>query len=653
MLLFQLPPGQSPDDETYKGKDILSFWEEVTNAMGEGLGPGVIQSYQNYFLALEDQAIKTSRKISGSIKGYGEELGNVMHKVYQETVSIGGSTKDVTDFVEQYAETTGRVPPLIKETVVESVKLTKEFGLTTKEIANMVGGFAQLGLSQEFAINMVKKIGVEARKNMVNVDKLTKKVQENLKKSSAYTFKDGVKGLTEMAAKAERLGVKMESAFSLFDKFMDPDKAVEFASEMSMLGGQFAAQFGDPFSNMGADVEELREKLTKAASASAVFNEKTGEFDIPRAGLQALRVFAEQSGESVEDLASVAKQSAKEMRIMNEVGFQPDVSDEDRKLLSSMAEQKDGRWQVQLPGTDDWVDVANINADNMKNFQDAAQFKEKTIEEINNSMLTVSEQQSVLLEQIKNQLVLTTNAITGMKAVTNIETLVQSAAKPITDAMAESLSAIDIPGLVGDVSDGIINGYINDPNGLKMDIETLGNGLALAISEVRDRIATKDWGVTHDAMFPSGGAPVVMTEDEIYQGIVGDQLLMGTNLDKGLDMVRRQQQALANIITPAQNIGEISDPFSMIAKNSERTATLQNKMESPATKLQEIITTSNNNVNISGGANVSGSVDVKVSGNGVNMDDPKLSALIMSKVSAMMEERLSKGWKEKQGNIAS
>jgi hypothetical protein len=63
--------------------------------------------------------------------------------------------------------------------------------------------------------------------------------------------------------------------------------------------------------------------------------------------------------------------------------------------------------------------------------------------------------------------------------------------------------------------------------------------------------------------------------------------------------------------------------------------------------------TSNNNINVSGGANVSGSVEVKVNGSGINMDDPKLSSLITAKVSAMIEERLSKGWNQKQGNVVS
>ena len=83
------------------------------------------------------------------------------------------------------------------------------------------------------------------------------------------------------------------------------------------------------------------------------------------------------------------------------------------------------------------------------------------------------------------------------------------------------------------------------------------------------------------------------------------------------------------------------------------TATVQNKMTSPITKLQETITTTNNNINVSGGATVSGSVDVKVTGNGINLEDPRLSALITAKASALIEERLSKGWNQKQGNVVS
>lgn len=648
MFLFQ-----SPEDPTAEGsfqaKGVYGFITELGTAINDALSPDKIQEF---FLKLEDEAVKTSRKLSGSIQGYSDDLESTMFNVFKNTIKIGGSTQDVVNFAEQYADTTGRVTPLLDEQIIRSVKLSKEFGVSVKEIAAMTGEFTKLGLTQEHAINTMKKIGVEARKNMVNVGTLTKLVQENLKKSAAYSFKEGVKGLTEMAAKAQRLGVSLESSFSLFDKFMDPDNAVEFASEMSMLGGQFAAQFGDPFSNMGADVEELREKLTKAASASAVFNEKTGEFEIPRAGLQALRVFAEQSGESVEDLASIAKQSAKEMRIMNEVGFQPDVSEDDRKLLASMAEQKDGKWQVQLPGTKDWVEVAKVNSQNMKNFQDAAQnvMSDKTPEEINKNLLSTAERQVVVLNEIKTAII---------REQPNGDNILKAAQNMIDVATTTIPPAITAVG--GQIVQYILDGQTTLTTVLSDNLQDMIDAMITALDTY---VFAPPVPTTPDTFsspvsaghFVSGpkGSFLTIPEDEILAApniseFVNSSMTAFNKLSE-LSKISAEEMKKSKAITESlgTNLEGIGDPF----KNMTM-ANVQNKMESPVTKLQEVITTSNNNINVSGGANVSGSVDVKVSGNGVNMDDPKLSALIMSKVSEMMEERLSKGWKQKQGNIAS
>jgi len=653
-MLFLTTTSDS-SDETFKGDDLLGFWKKITDAIAEGVGPAAIKNYQTYFVALEDQAIKSSRKISGSIKGYSDELGKVMHEVYQETVSIGGSTKDVTDFVDQYAESTSRVPPIIKETVVEATKLSKEFGLSTKEMAQMTGEFAKLGMSQSFAIQKIKEIGTIARKNMVNVGSLTKVVQENLKKSTAYTFKDGIKGLAEMAAKAERLGVKMESAFSLFDKFMDPDKAIEFATEMQMMGGGFAQQFGDAFQNMNMDVEEIRDRLTKVGSDLGQIDEK-GEFKVSREGLKALRVFAEQSGESVEELTSVIAQSAKEQQIMNDVGFKPEISEEDRQLLASMAEKKDGKWQVQIPAMNDlgevtqqWVNASDVTSKQMQDLQDAAQYQEKTVEEINKQNLPVAEQQKNLLEQIKNQLILSTNYLSGIKTVGSIETFVQSAAGPISTAMKDAVSSLDIPGLINDTSTKLLDGYINDENGLKLDIKTAGNNLKLFIAEIRSGEFIKDRTVPGGDMFlpGSGSSPKIMSEGQVFEGIVGDQVLVGTKLDEAFKISAEQMKsarAVANAL--GTNLENIGDPLSNMVN-----AKLQNTLSEKSTKLQEVVATTNSNISVSGGANVSGSVDVKVTGNGINLEDPRLSSLITAKVSEMMEQRLSKSWAEKQGNI--
>lgn len=443
MFLFQ-----STDDPTaegsFQGKGVYSFMDSVSDAIGDALSPTKLQEY---FLKLEDEAIKTSRKITGSIQGYSKSLQTTMFKVHQATIDIGGSTKDVLDYAEAYSQETGRVPALIEEQVIAAVRLSKEFGLSTKEIANMAGEFAKLGQSQSASIDLVKLIGTTARKNMVNVGALTKVVQENLKKSSAYSFKDGVKGLTEMAAKAERLGVKLESSFKLFDDFLDPDKAIEFTTQMQLLGGEFANQFGDVYTNMGADVDEIRERLTKVASSQAMIDPNTGGFKLTNEGLMAMRFLSEKTGESVEDLTSVALQARKKMEILNKTGFKPEIDEADRELIASAAEFKDGTWKVQIPVMDNlgkvtqqWTDVASVTAKQMDDFKKVSEDIKSDDGDsvIKDTLLSTSERQVIVLNEIKNTLVASAGLSGGQKFLEAADKLSAAALASQTKIDAEA-----------------------------------------------------------------------------------------------------------------------------------------------------------------------------------------------------------------------
>jgi hypothetical protein len=637
MLLFadEAPESGLGTDPTGDAFGYSKVVDAFKVAMKDAIDPS---RYQSFFIKLEDQAKKSGRSLAGSIQGYSDALQESMFNVYKQTVSIGGSTKDVIDFAEQYAATTGRVPPILEESVVEAVKLSKEFGISTKEIAAMTGEFAKLGLTQSKAIDMMKRIGETARKNMVNAASLTKVVQENVKKTASYTFKDGIQGLTKMAAQAERLGVKLDSSFKLFDEFMDPDKAIEFASEMQMLGGEFASQFGDPFSNMGASVEELREKITKSASSFAEFDKKTGEFKVSREGLKALRILSEKTGESMDDLASVATQAAKESRILNEVGFKPEVDEEDRKLLASMAEQKGGEWKVQLPGTKEWLAVSEVNAKNMEDFQKASQFKEKSVEEVNKSMLSIAEQQNATLQQIRDAVILQGGLGAGQDAA-KIAKTINDALGTAAEKIANLYPASKMKEIINDVEIKLSN-YINT------DLESHLNKIITKFDKFADELTTF-MIPTEDGFFPgSGSAPKIMSEGKIYEGIVGDQVAVGTNLDSAFEMSKEQFNTMKVLAdTFGVSVDDLKDPFKMIGAANKSNPTLQSTLGEKPTRLSEVMTnnTTNTNINTTNTQNLSGGFTISIDASKVpNSLDPTMLKNEMMKVMYQLSDEMKK-----------
>jgi hypothetical protein len=643
MLLFA---DETPD--TGLGTDPTGDafgYTKIANAFKEAMVAALDPSrYQSFFIKLEDQAVKTSRSLASNIAGYSQSLEKSMMNVYKQTVKIGGSTKDVIDYAEAFATQTGKVPAIQEEVIINAIAISKELGISTKEVAQMAGEFNKIGLSQMAAVKMIRTIGESARKYGVNAGKLTKVVQENVKKSAAYTFKDGIEGLTKMAAKAQSLNVGFESAFSMFDEFMDPDKAIEFASEMQMLGGDFASQFGDPFSNMGASVEELREKLTKAASASAVFNEKTGQFEIPREGLKALRLLSQKTGESMEDLATVATQSAKKMKVIEKTKWNSGISEEDKELVASFAQMTEGgAFEVKLPGTENWVKTSEITSKQIEELKKKTESGEAPLTEdkqaaFNEKFLSSAEKQNNTLIQIRDAVILRGGLDTG-KDVAKIANTINESLGNAAEKIANLYPATKMKEIVNEAEIALTR-YIN--TNFEAHLNKIIKGfedVAKALGGIVPTIPSED------AFFPKGGPPKVMSEGQIYEGISGDEVMMGTNLSKGFEMSREQLKTMRVLAdTFGVSMEDLKDPFKMMTVSNKPSTTLQNALGEKSTKLSEVMTTTTNtNINTTNTQNLSGGFTVTIDASKVpNSLDPTMLKNEMMKVMYQLNDEMKK-----------
>jgi hypothetical protein len=90
----------------------------------------------------------------------------------------------------------------------------------------------------------------------------------------------------------------MGAIASSAEKLSILENAISAAANLQVLGGELAS-LGDPFQLMYKArnaPEELAKSISKAASASATFNEKTGEFEVNAYELDRLRLAAEATG---------------------------------------------------------------------------------------------------------------------------------------------------------------------------------------------------------------------------------------------------------------------------------------------------------------------------------------------------------------------
>jgi hypothetical protein len=242
----------------------------------------------------------------------------------------------------------------------------------------------QFGLGAESSSKFIYDMYAETSAMGLNAGKVIKKFESNLGLLNKLNFKAGVKGLKEMAKFSEKYKLDMNAVASVADKVFRPEGAIEAAAQLQVLGGDLAA-LGDPFQLMYKArnaPEELAKSLTKAASASAVFNEKTGEFEVNAYELDRMKEAANALGMDYQELVKTAKQGAK-INMFEGLLSGKGLKDEDRDTIATLSQMVDGKAMIQVgmtkDGKADMRELSSLSSDQLqqvlkdkKNVEEAA-----------------------------------------------------------------------------------------------------------------------------------------------------------------------------------------------------------------------------------------------------------------------------------------
>ena len=319
---------------------------------------------------LYNEAIKGAKGLMGKLTGVVEEFSKADGSARRISVEMGLGTARMGQFervaansAEQlalmgmeagtasemmgsFAGETGRQVMLGKQAVLDMGALSQRTGMAHGEMAGLVGQMESFGLGATDSIELISGIADEADKMGVNTSNVMKKVSKNIKLVNKLSFKGGVNGMMKMAAYSEKYKISMEEVAGFAEKVFRPEGAIDAAANLQVLGGGLA-KLGDPFQLMYKArnaPEELAESITKAAVASAVFNEKTKEFDVSAYELDRLREASEATGLSMDMLVATAKQTAK----MNMFEDALKVGGDEKEFLSGIAEMKNGKAQIAI-----------------------------------------------------------------------------------------------------------------------------------------------------------------------------------------------------------------------------------------------------------------------------------------------------------------
>ena len=280
----------------------------------------------------------------GASAGRSEMLTRNFKDALPTVEQLGGSMDDLKDMMETIAEESGRAKILDVDDVINIEKIARGVNLSAAETAKMAETFDLMGPSTDMMAENLENVFKESQKLGLNANKVVKMVSSNIKTMQAYSFKNGVKGMTEMAKQAVRMRLEVSDVLQMSDKFYQPEAAIEAAANLQMLGGDIAKAFGDPFETMYLarnKPEELAKRVGEMTENMMQFNAETGEYEMPAEVRMQLKATGEQLGINTEKMIEMARQTSKIKDVKMKF---TSIGDEDtRENLASLAKYSEER----------------------------------------------------------------------------------------------------------------------------------------------------------------------------------------------------------------------------------------------------------------------------------------------------------------------
>lgn len=313
---------------------------------------------------MDNQAKTLQRTMASGMVFEASNFREQLFKSYRETLQIGGTFEDITKAVEGFSKGMSKIVFMTNDITKNGetfagglVALEKSTGIASDALGGMVSDFIRLDGSQIKSVERMQDIARVARVSGLNSQKLLEEVKGSLSKIDSYGFKGGIDGLSKMAAQAQLLRTSVDEigALTKAQDLWDPEKAIETASKLQMLGGAIG-DLGDPFKlmNMGMnDVEALQDQMVKLAANAFNLNKETGEFEIDNVSRQRLKEQAEAMGSTLEKMTKIGREAKKAQEVMDtmaQTSFGEGMPKESKDLLASLTEFKGGKMVLDIPG---------------------------------------------------------------------------------------------------------------------------------------------------------------------------------------------------------------------------------------------------------------------------------------------------------------
>lgn len=171
-----------------------------------------------------------------------------------------------------------------------------------------VARLENFGMSTEEAMNRATDLFKESSNTGIAFSKTSKIFLDNLRLAQNYTFKNGVKGLSDMARRSAEIKMNMSEVSRFVDKTSTLEGSLQSAAGLSVLGGSFAMG-ANPLQmlyNGLQDFEGAEKQMESMLKGLVTFNEDTKQLEMSAFNRQRLRAASQAMGVNYEEMQNMA-----------------------------------------------------------------------------------------------------------------------------------------------------------------------------------------------------------------------------------------------------------------------------------------------------------------------------------------------------------
>jgi hypothetical protein len=288
-------------------------------------------------------------------------IGGELSRGYRDNIvdafdgvqGMGYAFSELSDTAISTTKETGRFFTM-NESIMENMAVTsRAFIGDMKEMGPVLRQFELVGIGAEKTLENINEAGKSSLTLGLNSRRTTEELNKNIGKLNQYGFENGTQGLNRMVQKSIEFRMNMQNVFDLADKVMSPEKAIDLAANLQVLGGAVGS-LGDPFQMMYMatnNVEGLQDALIGAAESLTTYNSEQGKFEITGVNLRRARAMAEELGMSYQDLSNMAIASAERTSAAADLmAAGISVDDKEKEFITNLARMgKDGRMVIEVP----------------------------------------------------------------------------------------------------------------------------------------------------------------------------------------------------------------------------------------------------------------------------------------------------------------